>query len=155
MRIIRPIAVLILLLTQASCAREAPSGEPSPEVTSSVLPRPPALGASELPPAMRPNEARPDARVVGLRPVPWTRVQAAPGRQVRVYYTITGRGDCAALGRVDVAETTTTVTVTVRVGRLPDADCAGPQPQLAASMTTVVTLARPLGTRTVKDGAAS
>jgi hypothetical protein len=153
MRFIRPIAVLILLLSQASCVRAAAPGEPSPEVTSSVLPRPSALGPSELPPAMRPNEARPDPRVVDLRPVRWTRVEAAPGHQIRVHYTITGRADCAALGRVDVAETTTTVTVTVRLGRLPAADCTGPQSQLAAPMMTVVTLAQPLGTRTVKDGA--
>jgi hypothetical protein len=156
MRIIRPIAILILLFAQASCARAAAPGapgEPSPEVTSSALPRPSALGPSELPAAMRPNEARPDTRVVALRPVRWTRVEAAQGRQVRVYYTITGRGNCAALGRVDVAETATTVTITVRVGRLPDADCTGPQSQLAASMMTVVTLAQPLGTRTAKDGA--
>jgi hypothetical protein len=71
-----------------------------------------------------------------------------------VHYTITGRGDCAALGRVDVVETATDVTVTVLVGRLPGADCSGPQPQLAASIMTVVTLAKPLGSRKATDGAA-
>jgi len=35
---------------------------------------------------------------------------------------------------------------------LPDADCTGPQPQLAAAMMTVVTLSEPLGARQVRDG---
>jgi hypothetical protein len=113
----------------------------------------PAGSDGGLPPAMRPNVARPDARATELKAVRWARIEAAAGRDVLVHYTMTGRGDCAALGRVDVVETDTAVTVTVWLGRLLGADCDGPQPAIAAAMTTTVTLARPLANRPVHDGA--
>jgi hypothetical protein len=156
MRLIRLSATLTLLIAGASCAQPSAPGssEPPPEVTSSALPERPSLGPSGIPSAMRPNVAQPDKRVTDLKPVRWSRVTPIAGRQIEVHYTITGRGDCAALGRVDVVETATDVTVTVLVGRLPGADCSGPQPQLAASIMTVVTLAKPLGSRKATDGAA-
>lgn len=156
MRFIRLSAVITILLTSVSCARSGRPGadEPAPGVISSTVVGRPHPDASGLPPAMRPNVATPDARVADLRAVRWDRAAAGAGRALQVHYTISGRGDCAALGRVDVAETPQEVTVTVLLGRLPQADCDGPQPQLAASMQTVVTLAEPLGTRTVRDGAA-
>jgi hypothetical protein len=157
MRLIRLGAALTVILATVSCARPEAvggGGQPSAEVTSHVLPTPPSLGPSDLPPAMRPNVATPDSRVTDLKPVRWTQVVASAGSQVEVRYTITGRGDCAKLGRVDVTESTREVTITVLVGRLPGTDCGGIQPQLAAVMTTMVTLAAPLGSRQVRDGAA-
>jgi hypothetical protein len=96
----------------------------------------------------------PDSQVIDLKPVRWSQVVASTGSQIEVRYTITGRADCARLGRVDVTESTHEVIITVLVGRLPGADCSGIQPQLAAAMTTMVTLAVPLGSRQVRDGAA-
>jgi hypothetical protein len=156
MRTVRLSAALAVLLAGASCAHQSLPGdasEESPEITSTVLPKPPGLAASDLPPAMRPNESRPDPQVVDLRPARWAAIETVSGRQVRVYYTITGRGDCAALGRVDVTETATTVTITLQLGRLSHTDCTDPQPQLAASVATIVTLGTPLGDRVVHDGA--
>jgi hypothetical protein len=117
-------------------------------VTSSPVARPPS-GTS---PATRPNEATPNAQAVDLRPTRWDRV-TADGRRLTVHYTATGLAACHALGRVDVKETPRTITVTLHVGKLPGADCSGPQPQLAAPTTTVVTLKEPVGTRQVSDGA--
>jgi hypothetical protein len=150
-------AALTVLLTTASCARPSETGasDPPSDVVSTTVSSPSQPDASGLPPALRPNVAVPDARVTALKPIRWTRAVAATGRDLQVHYTITGRGDCSALGRVDVAETARDVTVTVLVGRLPGADCDGPQPQLAASVMTVVKLATPLGDRAVRDGAAS
>jgi hypothetical protein len=71
---------------------------------------------------------------------------------VVVEFTTDG-SDCQALGAVDVAETSSTVTVTLRVGRRPGADCGGARPQLAAPMAATVQLASPLGGRKLTDGA--
>jgi hypothetical protein len=43
--------------------------------------------------------------------------------------------------------------VTLWAGRRPDADCGGPQPQLAFPIVVGVQLDRELGTRAVRDGA--
>ncbi len=106
-----------------------------------------------LPPAMQPNRLNPDARAVDLHAVRWQRAESS-GRLLTVHLTITGRPECSTLGRVEVAESATTVTVRVLVGRLPGVDCSGAQPQLAAPATVVVTLARDLGGRAVVDGSA-
>ena len=147
---------LTLLLASMACARSKPvgGGDPAPGTISSSASAGPATDASGLPAAMRPNVAVPDERVTDLRAVPWARAVALDGNGLQISYSITGRGDCSALGRVDVTETAREVTVTVLVGRLPGADCAEPQPQLAALISTVVTLTAPLGSRRVRDGTA-
>jgi hypothetical protein len=104
------------------------------------------------PPAGSPNQVSPDPRAVDLRPARFDRALAGTGHKLVVHYTITGRPQCSLLGEVRVAETATEVQVTLMLGRQPGADCAGPQPQLAASMMTVVTLGGPLGARQVRDG---
>ncbi|MDN5767812.1 MAG: hypothetical protein L0H96_14200 [Humibacillus sp.] len=106
-----------------------------------------------LPPAMQPNRLTPDARAVDLRAVRWQRAESS-GRTLTVHFTATGRRECATLGRVEIVESAAAVTVTVFVGRLPGTDCSGSRPQLASPATTVVTLARDLGGRTIIDGSA-
>ena len=98
---------------------------------------------------------RPDSGAVDLQPVRWDRATAGAGRDLDIHYTITGRAECHTLGRVDVAETAQSVTVTLRIGRLPTANCGGPQPMIAMTGVTTVTLGAPLGTRAVRDGAAT
>jgi hypothetical protein len=102
---------------------------------------------------MSPNLVQPDGRALDLKPVRWSSVSAA-GRQVTVQYTSTGLPGCHVLGRVDVVETPAAVTITLLVGRLPNQDCSGAQPQLAASFMTVASLSAPVGTRNIHDGAA-
>jgi hypothetical protein len=101
----------------------------------------------------RPNKVSPDSQAVELRPVRFDRARAGTGRELTVHYTITGKPQCNVLGQVRVAETATEVRVTLMLGRHPGADCTGPQPQLAASMMTVVTLSEPVGARQIRDGA--
>jgi hypothetical protein len=161
-RAIRPAVLISVLLSMTACASlrdgqgtgsvplvSAPGkgGETVPPVMSS-----PASSGSGGPPAANPNRAMPDSRVVDLRPVRFDRAQAGAGRELIVHYTITGRPQCSMLGQVQVAETATEVQVTLMVGQQPGADCTGPQPQLAASMITVVALSQPLGTRHIRDG---
>jgi hypothetical protein len=117
-----------------------------PEMSSPIDPD------SSAPQAMRPNLASPDSQAVGLRPTRFDRARAGAGRELIVDYTITGKPQCNMLGQVRVAETATEVLVTLMLGRQPGTDCTGPQPQLAASMMTVVTLSKPLGARQIRDG---
>jgi len=151
---LRLSAALAVLVTAAACATPTTAGSaggsnpPDTGATSSPVARPPA----GTPPATRPNEAAPNAKAVDLRPTRWDRV-TADGRRLTVHYTATGLAACHTLGRVDVKETPRTITVTLHVGKLPNTDCSGPQPQLAAPTTTVVTLKEPVGTRQVRDGA--
>jgi hypothetical protein len=148
MRTLRLSVALGLLVMTASCAAPSKSGGGDPGQISSS-----ATMAPTAPPPTLPNRAEPDKRAVDLRPVRWTRAEAGAGRQLQVHYTITGRGECSVLGRVDVVETKAAITVTVLLGRLPSADCGGAQQQIAAPVVTVVTLRDPMGSRGVRDGA--
>jgi hypothetical protein len=57
------------------------------------------------------------------------------------------------LDRVDVRETGEAVTVTLWVGRRPDADCDGPQRAIGFPIVVPIDLKEPLGRRPVRDGA--
>lgn len=119
-----------------------------PPVTSGPMHSP-----SGSAPSLRPNEVAPNPHAMELRAVPWSRVEGAD-RELTVHYVTSGRAECNVLGRTDAVETDKTVTVTLFVGHLPETRCDGPQPLTATANTTKVTLARPLGTRTVVDGSA-
>jgi hypothetical protein len=85
------------------------------------------------------------------REVPFTLVQSV-GRTLRLEVQAGGPPCDAVLG-VDVDETPTTVTVTVRAGPEPGAKCG---PGVVAMIGTFPVQARlrdPLGSRTLKDGA--
>ena len=148
MRTFRLTITLGLLCAAAACGTPngGASGNPDGLISSTILP------SATLPPT-QPNQAYPDSRAINLRPIKWTRAEAGDGRQLLIHYTSSGRSECNALGRVDITETTNAVTVSVLVGQLPGADCAGVQPMLAAPFATTVTLREPLGTRAVMDGA--
>jgi hypothetical protein len=103
---------------------------------------------------MQPNQAKPDARATSLRPVKWDRAEAS-GRELKIHYTTTGSAACSALGRVQVIETETAVTVTVLVGTLPEAACGGATAQVAAPFVTTVSLQSAVGSRQVRDGASA
>lgn len=121
-----------------------------------MQPGPPATaGDPHGPPAViRPGVVSPEP-AVQLRRQRFISVVPAPaGAELLVSTVLTGLPQCAVLGRVDVAESATSVRVTLWVGHQPGADCGGPQPQLAREVVTRVRLAAPLGGRTVHDGAA-
>jgi hypothetical protein len=102
---------------------------------------------------MRPNEVEPEP-AVDLHREPWASVDSnAASRRLRVHATLTGGPPCAVLGRVDVLESADDVTVTLWVGRRPDADCDGPRAELGFPIVVGVELKEPLGVRAVRDGA--
>ncbi len=148
----------VVLVAGCGSGGEPGTAVPPPAATISV-PAPdtgaPAPGGSRAPGATSPrNEARPDPGVVDLRPVRWNRVEpAADGRSLTVHFKL-GKPPCSMLGRVDTDEAVDAVTVTLMVGRLPHADCSGPQPLIASPRTVTVQLDSPLDGRPVRDGAA-
>jgi hypothetical protein len=156
MRTLRLTVALGLLVTAASCGTAANGNisDPGPAISTSSLPTGgPTTSTGASGPVGQPNVARPDASVIDLRPLRWSQAEPAPEQQLVIHYTTAGLARCSTLGRVDVAETAVSVTVTVLVGRLPGANCSGDQPQLAAQFVTTVTLRQLLGERTVVDGA--
>jgi hypothetical protein len=151
------IAATLGVILMAGCGSD---GEPDESVVQ--RPTPPNVGApaphtsesgapGELPTS---SEVTPDPRVVDLVPKRWNKAEPAPdGRSLTVDFTV-GMPPCSVLGRVDKKETADTVTVTLQVGKLPGADCSGPQPLIASPQTVVVALDGPLAGRRVVDGAA-
>jgi hypothetical protein len=127
----------------------APAGPSSPDQDDVVSSGPQPL-VSMTP---GPNEVVPEP-ALGLVAVRWQRAQQVPdSRELLVYGTLRGGPPCAVLSRVDLAESTTTVTVTVWVGRRPGAVCEGPQPDLGYPYVTRVRLEAPLDGRELRDGA--
>ncbi|GAB3241870.1 hypothetical protein GCM10027456_09140 [Kineosporia babensis] len=103
-------------------------------------------------PALARNKAVPDPQVTELTPHPWTRaIPAADGRSVRLEFTSAGP-PCQQLGRAQVEEEASTVTVTLLVGPLPGADCSGRRAMIAAPFEIVVPLESPLAEREIRDG---
>lgn len=134
----------------AGCATSSavPSGPHTGVVSSGPLPDP----TGSLTPS--PNQVSPEP-AVDLHRERWAAVTPVPGvAALAVHGTLSGGPPCAVLGRVDVEERTDQVVVTVWVGRRPDADCSGPQPDLGFPYVTTVSLHEPLGRRSVRDGAA-
>jgi hypothetical protein len=115
------------------CACAAPPVQPSaPSPTSS-------------------SRALADERAIDLRPHPWTHYDVMEDNRIRVHYTVTGSLQCNALGRVEIAESADTVTLTLHIGRLPAAGCAA-KVLKATELFTDVELPAPLGGRSVRDG---
>lgn len=140
-------AVAALTVVAAGCGGEggAPPRRPS-------SPPPPGTETDALPPSMRPNQVTPE-RAVDLHPEPWTSVDSSPdSRRLRIHATL-GGPPCSVLGRVDVRETDEAVTVTLWVGRRPDADCSGPQRAIGFPIVVTVDLKEPLDRRPIRDGA--
>jgi hypothetical protein len=128
MRALRPGLALGLLLAVAACAPQGtgtgastnPGSDHSAPAVSTSLPWP--TGA----PPTRANPASVDPTAVDLRPVAWTRAEAAVGRGLSIYYTAGAPSTCNLLGRVDLAETDTMVTVTVLLGQAPGRTATDP-----------------------------
>jgi hypothetical protein len=143
--------------TAADISTPAPdTGNPAPDISTPVPDNSgaPAPHGSQTPGVTwPPNEARPDPGAVNLSPVRWNRVEPdADGRSLTVHFTL-GKPPCSVLGRVDTDEAAGAVTVTLMVGRLPDAHCSAPQPLVASPLTVTVRLDSPLDGRPVRDGA--
>ncbi|MGC3955331.1 MAG: hypothetical protein QM804_13980 [Propionicimonas sp.] len=84
----------------------------------------------------------------------FTRATGVPDQAVmRIEGLLRTGPPCNVVGRIDVTETDTAVTVTVWAGRRPDASCDGPQTTVDYPFVVDVPLKQPLASRAVIDGA--
>ena len=111
---------------------EPPSTTPGPTTTSTATPAPPHGGGT-----------------VDPRKHSWDSAEVLiDGQTVRVTYYA---GVCDQLDRVDVAKSSDAVTITLWVGRKPDAQEACIE--LAEERTVDVAVGEPVGGREIRDGA--
>ncbi|GAA3619551.1 hypothetical protein [Microlunatus ginsengisoli] len=154
-----PVVVAIsalAVLTMSACASQGgggeaagPAADPTGIVSSGPL-SPLPDGSAEPTPSLATPVAADDARRQR-----WNKVELIPGtNDVLVHAALTPGPPCAVLTRVDVAESKKEVTITLWVGKLPGADCNGPQPQVALPIVTKAHLEAPIGARQLRDGAA-
>lgn len=172
----RPVAVVILVLVAAialaACGNSPGGGASAAGASSAPVTgsgpgvASPDSGPSDSDVAASQTAAAPDsagtqvddanlltpvADLDNVRATPWQRVTGT-GRDLVVQWTSTGLAPCSLLSRVDVAETASTVTVTVHTGESPGVKC-GVAPQVGLPLAARVTLDADRGARAVVDGA--
>jgi hypothetical protein len=143
--------------TTATTARPAPAQPPTtiapaPDTPVSTIVPPTTPPATTLPGGGQPKRVEPVAGATDLRKHVFQSASATGPQSVGVRFW-NGVEPCYVLGRVDVAETASSVTITLWTGTGPAAAgvaCI----QVAAYYEVIVQLQGPLGTRTVIDGAA-
>ena len=145
----RPLFALlpVALLTLVACTGGG-AGTPASSVVVSSGPLPPPSSAP-----MGPNPVTPEP-VRDARKQAFSKAGAgASDHTVRVEGLLVGGPPCNVIGRADVNETTSQVTITLWAGPRRDAPCDGPQPTIEFPFVLEVALKQPLGGRTVVDGA--
>jgi hypothetical protein len=150
--------VLGIVLPVAGCAAStggsAGSGgatEISPSTAGPADSGPPPLPDSSPPstPALVPITPQPGERE---RVAQWRLADRSDDRRLLLDVTV-GGPPCDTVTGVDIAETGTTVTVTVHAGRLTSADCPPGVAGALATARVAAQLARPLGDRELLGGA--
>ncbi len=134
---------LLLLVLIVGCAGPTPvtPGGPDSPVTSTPGTPPPEPEPTALRVSPRPG-------LLDVRPQAWERaVPVGPRRLSIEFYG--GVEECQGLDRVEVEETRRRVTVTIFVGRVPDAEACI---EIAVLKAVTVRLDRPLGDRELVDG---
>lgn len=144
---VRLFALLpVALLTLAACTTGSGATPSNTGVVSSgPLPTP-----SSAPMGPNPVTTQP---IRDPRKQAFTKVEAGTGTVVRVEGLLVGGPPCNVIGRADVSETASQVTITLWAGPRPDAKCDGPQATIEFPFVLEVTLKQPLADRTVVDGA--
>lgn len=113
---VRVLTLLVAAVLLTACAERAGIGaDPGPDspVTNTPFPAPTGTGGA--------LEVTPSPGLVDVRPQPWDRAQVVGSRRVRVEF-YGGVEECEGLDHVDVEETADRVTITLFVGRVPEAE---------------------------------
>ena len=142
-----PVALLMFAACTGGPAT-TPSADPSGGIVTSGPLTPPTDGAPTQPNLVTPEPVKDTHKQA------FTRVEAVPGKSaVRVEGTLMTGPPCNVIGRADVSETASQVTITLWAGPRPDAKCDGPQATIEFPFVLEVKLERPLADRLVVDGA--
>jgi hypothetical protein len=144
----RKLWLVALLFMAVACGETPPTSSASPSAPSNPPEQPVSV------PAASPTPVTPVGNTLGTHKTKWiSATPSADGRSLRLVWW-SGVEPCTVLDRVEVAESTDKVVVTLYEGqdrRHPDAVCIA----MAIQKTTTVTLSAPLGSRRVVDGAGS
>lgn len=139
----------VALLMFAAC-----TGGPAASPSSSGIVTSGPLSPSTDDPPTQPNVVTPEP-VKDARKQVFISTSAVPGKAaVLVEGSLITGPPCNVIGRADVTETSTQVTITLWAGARPDAKCDGPQSSVQYPFVIEVPLKEPLGDREVVDGAA-
>jgi hypothetical protein len=132
----------------AGCAERTGIGaDPGPDSPVTRSPAPGPMTPDTGPTAI---EVTPRPGLVDVRPQRWERAQAVGPRRVRVEF-YGGVEECEGLDHVDVEETAETVTITLFVGRVPEAEVCI---EIAVLKSVTVEVEESLRGRELVDGSA-
>lgn len=142
---------IAVAITAGSCSGDSPTAGVPPSSPSNSSPA--AQPGGPRPRSLEENAVRPEP-AVDLRQVRWQRAEAVHSRpEVRIHATLDGVPPCTVLGRVDVQETPTAVTITLWTGRRPGARCGKRRSLVGVPIVVTVALRRAVDGRAVHDGA--
>lgn len=142
-----PVALLMFAACTSGPAA-TPSADPSGGIVTSGPLAPPTDGAPTQPNLVTPEPVK------NAHKQAFIRAEAVPGKSaVRVEGTLMTGPPCNVIGRAELVETNTQVTITLWAGARPDAKCDGPQATVQYPFAIEVPLKEPLGERAVIDGA--
>ena len=148
------IGALAIALCLGACATGArPGGVTVPPDTGAASGGPPPLPevSAPAPPSLVPVAPVPGARARAVR---WTLAGSADGGGTLLLDVAVGGPPCDAVTAVDVMETAQRVTVSVYAGVTASASCGPGVPAMVGTVRVPAHLNRPLGSRTLVDGAA-
>jgi hypothetical protein len=139
-RVLTPVLAAVLV---AGCAGRAdPGAGPGPDTPVTATPAPGPTGPGGA------MEVTPRPGLVDVRPQAWDRAEPVGPRRVRVEF-YGGVEECEGLDHVDVAETGERVTITLFVGRVPEAEVCI---ELAVLKSVTIEVEESLRGRDVVDG---
>jgi hypothetical protein len=148
------IGALAIALSLGGCATGArPGGVTVPPNTGAPPGGPPPLPevSAPAPPSLVPVAPVPGTRERSVR---WTLAGSADGGGTLLLDVAVGGPPCDAVTAVDVMESAERVTVSVYAGATATASCAAGVRALVGTFRVPAHLSRPLGSRTLVDGAA-
>lgn len=144
-------SAISVAMMAGGCSGDGPTAgvPPSSPSNSSPVTQP----GGPRPRSLEENAVRPEP-AVDLRQTRWQRAEAVRGRpEVHIHATLEGGPPCTVLGRVDVQETPTAVTITLWTGRRPGARCRERRSLVGVPIVVTVALRHAVGGRAVRDGA--
>jgi hypothetical protein len=140
------VACVVSFLLLVGCGEPSTIGAGSPDdpVVSTPEPDDPdRIGKG-------PQRVVPRTGLVDVGPISWQRAKpTGDGRSIEVFW-YSGVEECNGLDRVELAETSDEIEITLFEGRVPEAEVCI---EIAVKKVTTVALEEPIGDRAVTDGA--